>query len=357
MFSTLPSEEILQKMFFISQRLIGYDGDDDVLEYIAKTAVIITRADAVIIRDFDLENGSLTIVKSYGLSKNYLSQPPIRLGEGIIGNVVADGKPFIHKDISQVRNWSNKEAAIIEGIGSVVSVPLKGKESSTGCITVIRKKVDPFTEQEIFLLNIFGLQASEAIKIVKLVNALQKQAMYDCLTNVYNKNSLNTVFEKNLSLSKRYSTTMSVIFIDIDNFKLFNDTHGHLLGDKLLCDFVQVLKRVCRKADSIGRFGGEEFVILAPHTDKGKAVTLANKLRKAIKKSIFIGKGDSENSITFSAGVSSFPEDGDTILELLKKADNAMYQSKIAGRNRVISWTDEIEPLAWMKKESEHEFK
>ncbi len=358
MFSSLPSEEILQKMFFISQRLVGYDGVEDVLDYIAKTAVIITRADAVIIRDFDLENGSLTIVKSYGLSKNYLSQPPIRLGEGVIGGVVADGKPFIHEDITQVMNWSNKEAASMEGIGSVVSVPLKGKESSNGCITVMRKKIEPFSEQEIFLLNMFGLQASEAIKIVKLVNALQKQAMYDCLTNIYNKNALNTVLEKNLSLSKRYSTAMSIIFIDIDNFKHFNDTHGHLLGDKLLCDFVQVLKRGCRKSDSIGRFGGEEFVILAPHTDKKKAMIFANKLRKAVEKSRFIGKGGSENSITFSAGVSSFPVDGDTIYDLLKKADNAMYQSKMAGRNRITSWTDEFdhENLDEGKKLA-HEFK
>lgn len=345
MFSTLPSEEILQKMFFISQRLIGEDGMNDVLEHIAKTAVLIAKADAVIIRDFDLKSGSLTIVKSYGLSKSYLSQPSIRLGEGVIGGVVADGKPFIHDDITHVMNWSNKEDASREGIGSVVSVPLKGKESSTGCITVIRKKVDPFSEQEIFLLNMFGLQASEAMKIVKLVNSLQKQAMYDCLTNIYNKNALNTAFEKNLSISKRYSTTMSIIFIDIDNFKNFNDTHGHLLGDKLLCDFVQVLKRGCRKSDSIGRFGGEEFVILAPHTDKKRGLIFANKLRKAVEKSNFTGKGNSENSITFSAGVSTFPEDGDTIFNLLKKADNAMYQSKIAGRNRVTAWTDEHDRL------------
>lgn len=345
MLSTLPSEEILQKIFFISQRLMNYDGVDDIWEYIAKTALTITRADAVVIRDFNLANGNLTIVKSYGLSKSYRYQPPIHLEEGVIGCVVSESKPYIHSDISQAMEWHTSELASREGIRSVVCVPLKGEKSSTGCITVMRKQVDPFSEQEIFLLNMFGLQASEAITIVKLVNELQRQAMYDYLTHIYNRNALNSVFEKNLSLSKRYSTRMSIIFIDIDNFKAFNDAHGHLLGDKLLCDFAQILKKSCRKSDSVGRFGGEEFVIVAPHTDKGKAIIFINKIRKIIEKRTFIGKGNSENNITFSAGISSFPEDGDTMFELLQKADRAMYQSKITGKNKVIPWTDELEYL------------
>ena len=343
MLSTLPSEEILEKIFFISQRLTSYDGVDDIWEYIAKTALTITRADAVVIRDFNLVSGHLTIVKSYGLSKSYINDPPIRLEEGVIGCVVSESKPYIHSDISQAIEWNTSGLANKEGIRSIVCVPLKGKESSTGAITVMRKKVEPFTEQEVFLLNMFGLQASEAIKIVKLVNSLQQQAMYDYLTQIYNKNALNSVLDKTLLLSKRYSSAMSVIFIDIDNFKMFNDTHGHLLGDKLLCDFAQILKKSCRKSDSIGRFGGEEFVILAPHTNKKKAVAFANKIRKSVEKSTFIGRGNSENHITFSAGISCFPEDGDTVFELLQQADRAMYQSKITGKNKVTSRIDELE--------------
>lgn len=345
MISTLPSEDILQKIFFISQRLMDYEGVDDIWEYIAKTAISITRADAVVIRDFNLTNGDLTIVKSYGLSKNYIDELPVHLEEGVIGRVVSEGKPYIHSDISQAIEWSTHGLASREGIRSIVCIPLKGKESSTGSITVMRKKVDPFSEQEIFLLNMFGLQASEAIKIVKIVNVLQQQAMYDYLTRIYNKNALNSIFEKDLLLSKRYSTAMSIIFIDIDNFKAFNDTHGHLLGDKLLCDFAQLIKKSCRKSDSLGRFGGEEFVILAPHTDKKKAVVFTNKIRRIIEKSTFIGKGNSENKITFSAGISSFPEDGDTIFGLLQQADRAMYQSKITGKNKVTPWIDELELL------------
>lgn len=341
MFSVLPSDDILEKMFFISQQLVDGTDMDDMLDYMIKTALHITNADAVIIRNFDIESGKLKIIKAYGLSEKYLSQSSIRLGEGIIGRVVTDGKAFIHDDITQIINCHNKEITCRENIRSVVSVPLKGKETSTGCISVIRKKVAPFSRQEILLLKIFGLQACEAIKIVNLVDALQKQAMYDCLTHIYNKNALNIIFEKNLSLAKRNSTGMSIIFIDIDNFKKFNDTHGHLLGDKLLFDFTQILKKNCRKSDSIGRFGGEEFIILAPETDKEEAVFIANKLRKIIEERLFIGKNDSENLITFSAGVSSFPEDGDLMFDLLKKADKAMYQSKVAGRNRVTPWIRE----------------
>ncbi|WP_378956746.1 diguanylate cyclase [Pelosinus sp. sgz500959] len=341
MFSVLPSDETLEKMFFISQRLVDGIEMDDILDYIIQTTILITNADAVAIRDFDIESGKLKIIRAYGLSEIYLSKSSIQLGEGIIGHVVADSKPFVHADITRVMDCNNRAIFREEGIRSVVSVPLKGKEMSTGCITVARKKVDPFSTQEIFLLKMFGLQVCEAIKILKLVDVLQKQTMHDCLTHIYNKNALNVIFEKNLSLAKRHLTEMSIIFIDIDNFKHFNDTHGHLLGDKLLFDFAQVLKKFCRKSDSIGRFGGEEFVILAPETDKKQAVEFANKLRRIIENKTFIGKGDHETTITFSAGVSSFPEDGDMIFDLLKKADKAMYQSKIAGRNRVTPWTVE----------------
>ena len=345
MLSTLPSEEILQKIFFISQRLMNYDGVDDIWEYIAKTALTITRADAVVIRNFNLVNGNLTIVKGYGLSKSYIHQPPIHFEEGVIGRIISEGKPYIHSDISQAMEWNTSELASREGVRSVVCIPLKDKESSAGCITVMRKEVKPFSEQEIFLLNMLALQATEAMTIAKLINALQQQAMYDCLTHIYNRNALTSVFEKNLSFSKRYSTKMSIIFIDIDNFKAFNDAHGHLLGDKLLCDFAQILQKSCRKSDSVGRFGGEEFVILAPHTDKENAIIFTNKIRKIIEKTTFIGRGNSENNINFSAGISSFPEDGDTIFELLQKADRAMYQSKITGKNKVTPWVDELESL------------
>ncbi len=338
MLSVLPSDETLEKIFFISQSLIDGTEMDDVLDYIIQITVLITNADAVAIRYFDIKSGKLKIVRAYGLSEKYLSKSSIVLGEGIIGRVVAEGEAFIHADITQVMNCNNKTISREEGIRSVVIVPLKSKEMSTGCITVARKIVAPFSPQEIFLLKILGLQVSEAIKIVKLVDTLQKQAMHDCLTHIYNKNALNLVIEKNLSLAKRSLTELSIIFIDIDKFKNFNDTHGHLLGDKLLFDFAQVLKKSCRKSDSIGRFGGEEFVILAPDTDKKQAVVFTNKLRNIIEKRLFVGKGDSKASITFSAGVSSFPEDGDIIVDLLKKADKAMYQSKIAGRNRVTPW-------------------
>lgn len=338
MLSILSNEETLQKIFLLSQHLMRCNGVDDIWEYISNTALAITKADAIIIRDFNPINGNLTIVKSHGLSQDYIDQPLAPLEEGIIEHVVSEGRSYIHNDISLDSEWNARDLSLTEGMRSVLCVPIKEKDSSTGCITVMRKQAEPFSEQELFLLNIFGLQASEAIKIVKLVSALKQQAMYDYLTQIYNKNALHTVCEQNLALAKRYATPMSVIFIDIDNFKVFNDTHGHLLGDKLLCDFARILKRSCRKIDSVGRFGGEEFIILAPHTNKKKAVAFANKIRRIVEKNTFLGKGDSVTRITFSAGISSFPDDGETIPDLLNKADSAMYQSKIAGKNRVTPW-------------------
>lgn len=333
------NSEVLNKIFFVSERLIIFDGLEDVFGHIVKTAVSLIHAEAATIRVFDFSSGKLKIVKGYGVSSGFLSQPPISLGEGITGHVVLEGKPFISEDVVREPICKSKELVKIEGIRSMMSVPLKTKEKCIGCINVFRKKKEPFTEQDMLLLNIFGLQAAEAIEKANLVNELKKQASYDFLTGIYNKSALLNAIETNICLSHRHSMNCSIIFMDIDNFKKFNDAHGHILGDKLLCDFALMLKKLCRKSDVIGRFGGEEFIVLAPHTNKKQASILAEKIRTAVSKHKFIGNCNTKVNITFSSGIATFPEDGPDTAELTKKADNAMYLSKKAGKDRVTPWT------------------
>lgn len=341
MFELKNYEDILDRIFFITERIVVFDGLEDVFEHIVKTAVSLTYAEAATIRVFNINTGRLEIIKGYGLSSGFLSQPAIRIGEGITGRVVLEGKPFLTEDVTKETQCVHKELAKLEGIKAVMSVPLKIRGNGIGCITVYRKTKESFTEHDLLLLSIFAAQASEVLEKTRLVEELRSQATLDSLTGVYNKGALLKELDLEMKLALRHVFETSIIFIDLDNFKDFNDTHGHLLGDKLLCDFVQILKHHCRRTDIMGRFGGEEFIVIAPHTDKNKALKFAEKLRLAASKHKFEGRtGDTH--ITFSAGVASFPADAIDVAELIKKADEAMYCSKKAGKNRVTAWSDKI---------------
>lgn len=330
-------QDILKRIFLITERVIVLEGLDDVFEHIVKTSVILTKAEAATIRTFDFTTGKLVIAKGYGLSAGFLSQPPIKLGEGITGHVVLEGKPFSTEDVTKVPHCIHKELAKLEGIKAVLSVPLKTSRNTIGCITVYRKQAIPFSDHELLLLSIFASEATEAVEKTRLLEELRKQATFDPVTGAYNKHAILRELDVKIESVKRHGDSASIIFIDIDDFKQFNDTHGHLLGDKLLADFARLVKKHCRRGDIVGRFGGEEFLLVAPRADKDGALKLADKIRGIVSRHEFVGR-EGPVHVTFSAGISSIPQDGLDATDLLKKADEAMYRSKRSGKNCVTVW-------------------
>lgn len=329
------NEELLNKIHFIMERIVVFDGINEVLEHIVKNAVSLTRAEAGTLRIFDIETGKIVIKASFGLSKGFLSQAPLKIGEGIVGRVVKDGEPFISPNIHDVKHCVHKELARKEGINSILSMPLKTSHKTIGCITVYRKTKDRFTDAEFLLLNIFATQSTEAIEKLRLLEDLKRQASFDSLLNIYNRNFLLTRLEEELMRASRHELVFCAIFLDIDDFKMFNDAHGHLLGDKLLVDLTKIIKRKLRKNDIIGRYGGEELIIIAPETDKKGGKALVEKILKLVTNHKFASSYGNIKGISFSAGISSFPEDGKTSKELIEKADKAMYKAKKEGKNKV----------------------
>lgn len=152
----------------------------------------------------------------------------------------------------------------------------------------------------------------------------------DALTGLHNRRRLDEALQDEIERAQRYMSTFSIILLDIDNFKNVNDTCGHLVGDKVLKKVAEVLKRALRKTDMVGRWGGEEFLILLPQQHRGLAVMLAEKLRAAIAAIEFPKVG----TVTSSFGVAELnPED--SLAHLVERADAAMYRAKQQGRNRV----------------------
>jgi diguanylate cyclase (GGDEF)-like protein len=169
---------------------------------------------------------------------------------------------------------------------------------------------------------------------------LEDLAKHDGLTGLLNNRSFREALDLEVSRAQRYKHPFSVVFMDLDNFKKYNDTHGHLAGDDLLKDLARLFKSNSRAVTVLARYGGEEFVALAPETPKEGAVIYAERLRHEVERHPFAGRESQPlGMVTISAGVATFPEDGTDGATLINNADRALYEAKENGRNRVIACT------------------
>ncbi len=164
----------------------------------------------------------------------------------------------------------------------------------------------------------------------ELACALAHDAHLDALTGLFNRRKFNELCAAEIARSVRYATPLALIMVDIDHFKRVNDEHGHLMGDRALVDVARVLSARMRATDALCRWGGEEFMILAPHLDLACAVQMAEKLRLAIVHADFGPAG----ALTCSFGVATL-KDGDRAIDLILRADTCLYRTKRTGRNCV----------------------
>jgi diguanylate cyclase (GGDEF)-like protein len=175
---------------------------------------------------------------------------------------------------------------------------------------------------------------NEELEFVNMT--LKELTIRDGLTGLYNHRHFQETLAAEILRSKRYAKTFSLVFLDVDFFKQYNDTHGHLHGDAVLVALSKLLIAGLRKSDIAVRYGGEEFVLLLPETSKENAFALAGTIREKIAAHPFPGRETQpQGMVTVSMGIAAFPEDGSDSSTLLHRADDALYQAKNGGRNRV----------------------
>ncbi|MDP1989742.1 MAG: GGDEF domain-containing protein [Syntrophales bacterium] len=174
--------------------------------------------------------------------------------------------------------------------------------------------------------------------LLNLYTTTERRAFSDSLTGLKNRRYLDDVVVKEARDLIRKNAPFSVIFADIDRFKSFNDAYGHPAGDKLLTEFADHLRKGIRRADTVVRYGGEEFVVLLPGAGKEAAAAIAEKMRGQIEAAaVFLPSGEPGKKVTASFGIAAFPDDGvGKFKDLLKKADERLYLAKSSGRNRVV---------------------
>lgn len=167
-----------------------------------------------------------------------------------------------------------------------------------------------------------------------------KYSQYDFLTGLHTRSFFDEALEKEIGRARRHGMDLSILFFDLDKFKLVNDKFGHQAGDYILEEVSKIILNKQRKEDISARYGGEELVMILPHTKKLKAYIFAERIREAIEKSNFV-YNDKKINITISGGIGSYPEDGQEIETIVKAADDALYLAKHSGRNEIIAYSNE----------------
>ncbi len=223
------------------------------------------------------------------------------------------------------------------GIGEFAVVPLRGKDRVVGVLLVdniTTKK--PLRETDVRRLMMLANHAGLALENAKTFSQVVITAQQDSLTKLWNHGHFQKLLTDGLTVAKAERRPLSLLVFDVDDFKAFNDTHGHPAGDRALEELSQIGKTVMRRMDHLARYGGEEFAAVLPATTKEEAYKLGERLREAIERETSVPrKGAEARRITVSIGVSSYPEDADDKEKLIYCADAALYEAKRNGKNRV----------------------
>ncbi|BAJ65181.1 putative signaling protein [Anaerolinea thermophila UNI-1] len=279
---------------------------------------------------YDPDSRSLRMVAAYP-PRLQDDHPSVPLGQGIIGKAAQSRKTLLVEDVSV---WETSSAHG-NAFRTWIAVPLLHKHELLGVVTV---SADPsqrrFSTDDLRLIEMFAQSAAIAIQNATLFSEVQRLARLDSLTGALNRRSFYDQGQHEIQRAQRYHSPLSLIMLDVDHFKQVNDRYGHLAGDEALKAVVQTCLAQVRQADWVGRFGGEEFVILLPETSLEGALAMAQRLCTAVETLRFPGR-DERMCITISVGVAERTLEMTQVEQLLNAADEALYRAKAMGRNRV----------------------
>ncbi|NQT23614.1 MAG: sensor domain-containing diguanylate cyclase [Candidatus Omnitrophica bacterium] len=260
---------------------------------------------------------------------------PLEEEQGVLALTILEGMPFeITND--EARKKINPNLQKLLKTEYFVTIPLKSKDKVLGAIlvdNVFTKK--PITKSDIRILTMFGNHVGLAIENSRLYEKTVLLSKTDWLTKLWNSGEFHKRLGSSIEKAKLSETPLSLVMIDVDNFKIYNDTLGHQKGDAALRRAAQILNEKSRQGDIVTRYGGEEFCIIMPYTDNKDAKLIAERLREEIE-TFFTkhSRADKVPILTISLGIASFPKDASDKNGLIDKADNALYEAKKSGKNK-----------------------
>ena len=284
---------------------------------------------------YDEKKEELHISAAYGFpDTDAILRTTFRKGEGITGLVAETGKKIYIKDTSRETRFLHYKGECPPKESSFLSIPLTYKEDVLGVINFARRGMSNFSYQDVKMLSLVANQVALAIANAKLYTMTRELSVKDELTGINNRRYFQQMLQMEWKRAVRFHRHLSLVMVDVDYFKTYNDTFGHLQGDIALKHIGNLIGRNLREVDTVARFGGEEFVLLLPDTDKRGAIAVAEKVRLLIENHVFLTEDHRETRpVTISAGLSTYPDDVDGMDDLIDHADIALYRAKENGRN------------------------
>ena len=280
---------------------------------------------------------TLELLFNYGFSDQQLSllknQTPFSPWANLFG------KPLLIKESAV----SNRGIFHTLGIEEAVIIPGTWKGKVQAVWQLFTTSQNAFTMDDIQLFWTLTMQCELIFQHLSKREQIQKLAIIDSLTGLYNRRFFDRQLKVEIERAHRQKTTLSLLMIDIDNFKKFNDHYSHQDGDNALREMGVILPEKSRTVDTACRYGGEEFTIILPNTDHIKAFLIGERLRKAAEEHPFIINHNKSVNMTLSLGIASYPEMASSDSDLVRKADLAMYEGKRLGKNRVVLYSPQLE--------------
>jgi len=318
----------------------------DLYLLILKTAADLLQASSGSLMLIDESGRNLRIESVLGMNLQLARSMSARLGRGIAGKVAESGEPLLVKDIEQdgrvrIPNRSRFRTK------SFISLPLKVKGVIIGVLNLSDKvNGGVFSEEDLELLTTVARHACvvlERTECSEKAARLEEVNVNDPLTGLFNRRFLEQRLEEEISRGGRQQLSLTVLLVDLDNFKVYNELCGHAAGDVVLKKTARLLKGSARQMDIVTRYSGERFCVILPGTSRKESVCVAERFRREVERAGFTHEENLPlGRLTVSIGIATAPENGTSVNALLGSADVALQRAKISGRNRVVHFSSPV---------------
>jgi two-component system, cell cycle response regulator len=330
------------KLYRAVQALAGASTEAEVIEAAVESAREVAAFDFAAVTLFQRKDGTHEIVAVSGDGAAGLVERTFRHNAGLVSMVVANRHALPYRgEYDPSRQTVFAVGLNPPKVPSLLVLPLGVSDRVLGTLVLGSKQAGAFSESVRPALEVLASHMAMSLSNARMVKRLEEQATTDGMTGLLNKRTLIVEAEKRLAAAARFKKPLSILVTDIDHFKKVNDTYGHDVGDVVIKGMGDVLRRIKRDTDIVGRFGGEEFVIVCEHTDEAGAKNLGERIRRELESTTFqteLGP----LSVTASIGVATFPAAGADYAQLFKATDEALYVAKRSGRNQVVAWSPRL---------------
>lgn len=284
---------------------------------------------------FKVKGNEVEILHHKGLPD--LRNNVFSLKDTVLNMVVKNKEPL---NFSDVRHYRSQIMPFeLKNIRSVFVLPLLYEENLLGILVILSEDINAISPYQIELLKVLGNQASISIANAQFHEEIERLAITDGLTGLFNHRHFQERLSQEFHRVRRFPKPLSLLIIDLDHFKEINDSYGHPVGDSVLIEVSNIIKKTIRNIDVPARYGGEEFAVILIGTEARGALKMAERLRKNVMKKVFSAEGKGFQ-ITVSIGITTYHDNIKSKDELIEKADKALYNAKKKGRNCCVLWSD-----------------